>query len=397
VPWKANTPVDLREEMIERLCRGERLTDLCREYGISRKTGEKFKKRFRTEGIAGLQDRSRAPVIIPHKTPPELVEAIVEHRRQHPTWGPKKLKRTLETALGKTLPAMSTIGDILTEHGLIVPRRPRQRHVPTPTKLREAFAPNDVWCIDYKGQFRLGDKTYCYPLTITDQFSRFILCCEGMGAISDEAARNQCLEVFAERGLPTAMRSDNGVPFASTGLAGLTKLSVLWLRLGIQLERTRPAHPQDNGRHERMHRTLKQETTRPARSNLLQQQESFDSFVDEFNHRRPHEALDMKRPTDVYSAATRKCPDKLPELDYASFDDVRRVGTSGMLHARGRKQVYLSTALAGEYVGLREDNEIEDRWLVTFANIDLGHIEPGSHHFTALTFPTPTRLANCEA
>jgi transposase InsO family protein len=397
VPWKANTPVDLREEMIERLCRGERLTDLCREYGISRKTGEKFKKRFRAEGIAGLQDRSRAPILIPHKTPPELVEVILEHRRQHPTWGPKKLKGTLETALGRVLPAMSTIGDILTEHGLIVPRRPRHRHVSAPTKLREAAAPNDVWCIDYKGQFRLGDGTYCYPLTITDQFSRFILCCEGMGAISDEAARAQCREVFAAHGLPAAMRSDNGVPFASTGLAGLTKLSVLWLRLGIQLERTRPAHPQDNGRHERMHRTLKQETTRPARSNLLQQQERFDGFVDEFNRLRPHEALGMKRPTDVYVASTKKCPDTLPELDYATFDDVRRVGTSGMLHMRGRKQVYLSTALAGEYVGLREDNEIEDRWLVSFANLELGHVEPGSHHFTALSLTTPTSLSKGEA
>ncbi len=386
--------MDLRKEFIVRLQCGERASDLCREYGISRKTGEKFKKRFREEGLVGLQDRSRAPGMIPHKTPPEVVEVIVAHRRQHPTWGPKKLKATLETALGHTLPAVSTIGDILASAGLIVPRRRRQRHIPTATGLREAKAPNDVWCIDYKGQFRLGDSSYCYPLTITDQFSRFILCCEGMGAIAEDAAREQCLEVFATHGLPTVMRSDNGAPFASTGLAGLTKLSVLWLRLGIQLERIRPAHPQDNGRHERMHRTLKQETTRPARTNLLQQQERFDAFVDEFNCRRPHEALGMRTPAAVYKPSTTICPTTLPPIDYATCDDVRLVGSAGLLHMGGRKQVHLAKALAGEYVGLREDNDIEDRWLVTFANLALGFVEPGSHHFTALPLPTPTRLAS---
>ena len=397
MPWKASTPVDLRKEFIVRLERGERVTDLCREYGISRKTGEKFKQRFRAEGPAGLQDRSRAPALIPHKTAPEVVELLVAHRRQHPTWGPKKLKETLQTALGRVMPAASTIGDVLVRAGLIVARQRRPRHVPTPTGRREALAPNDVWCIDYKGQFRLGDGTYCYPLTITDQFSRFILCCEGMGAIADEAAREQCWEVFATHGLPTVMRSDNGVPFASTGLAGLTKLSVLWLRLGIELERTRPAHPQDNGRHERMHRTLKQETTRPARANLLQQQERFDAFVDEFNCRRPHEALGMLPPAAVYVPSSRQCPTTLPALDYPTCDDVRRVGSTGLLHLGGRKQVYLSTALAGEYVGLREDSEIEDRWLVIFANLALGYVEPGSHHFTALPLLTPTRLARGEA
>jgi transposase InsO family protein len=397
MPWKASTPVDLRNEFIMRLGRGERLTDLCREYGIARKTGEKFKRRFREHGLPGLQDRSRAPGCIPHKTPPELVEVIVAHRRQHPTWGPRKLKETLQTALGRVMPAASTIGDILTTAGLIVPRRLRLRHVPSPTGLREAAAPNAVWCIDYKGQFRLGDGTYCYPLTITDQFSRFILCCEAMGAIADEAAREQCLDVFATHGLPAVMRSDNGIPFASSGLAGLTKLSVLWLRLGIELERTRPAHPQDNGRHERMHRTLKQETTRPARANLLQQQERFDTFVNEFNERRPHEALGMQPPAAVYVPSPIPCPTTLPALDYPTCDDVRRVSQAGMLYLHGRKQLYLSAALAGEYVGLREDTEIADRWLVTFAHLALGHVEPGSHHFTALPVPTPTRLAGGEA
>jgi transposase InsO family protein len=397
MPWKASTPVDLRMEFIERLNRGERVTDLCREYGIARKTGEKFQKRFREHGPTGLPDRSRAPVVIPHKTPPELVALIVAHRRQHPTWGPKKLKATLQAELGRALPAASTIGDILTSAGLIEPRQRRPRHVPMPTGLRTATAPNDVWCIDYKGQFRLGDGTYCYPLTITDQYSRFILCCEGMGAIADEAARAHCLEVFATHGLPTVMRSDNGVPFASSGLAGLTKLSVLWLRLGIQLERTRPAHPQDNGRHERMHRTLKQATARPARANLLQQQEQFDAFVAEFNGQRPHEALGMRPPAAVYTPSVTPCPATLPVLEYPSCDDVRRVGRNGMLSLAGRRQVYLSIALACQDVGLREDNEIDDRWHVCCAHLALGYVEPGSDHFTPLPLSTPTRLAGGEA
>ena len=325
MPWKARKPVDLRMEMMVRLSNGEKLTDLCREYGISRKTGEKFKKRFREQGPTGLEDQRRAPKFIPHKTPAELVAVLIAERRLHPTWGPKKLKDILERRLERPLPAPSTIGDILVEHGLVVPRRKRRRHVPSPTGHREATAPNEVWCIDYKGQFRLGDGTHCYPLTVTDQFSRYIVGCEGMGAISDEAARDVCEELFRTFGVPAVMHSDNGVPFACTGLAGLTKLSAYWLRLGITLERSRPAHPQDNGRHERMHRTLKAETTRPARNNLLQQQERFDQFVDEFNTQRPHEGIDMKRPADLYIPSAQKHPEFLPDPDYSTYDDVLRV------------------------------------------------------------------------
>lgn len=372
-------------ELMTRLGQGERLSDLCREYGISRKTGNKFKKRFEEHGVLGLEDRSRAPKVIPHKTPPELVELVVAERRQHPTWGPRKLKETLQRRLGHELPAPSTIGDILAVHGLVEPRRRRRRHTPRPTTLREAQAPNAIWCVDYKGQFRLGDGTYCYPLTVTDQFSRYIVGCEGMAAISDEAARDACEEMFRTYGLPTVMRSDNGVPFASAGLAGLTKLSAYWLRLGIILERIRPASPQENGRHERMHRTLKAETTRPARSNLLQQQERFDEFVEEFNTQRPHDALEMKRPADVYTPSARPHPTYLGDLEYPTHDDVLRVSSVGLVHLPGRRQVYLAKALAGENVGIREEEP--DRWLVTFASIDLGHIEPNSNHFTPSPHP----------
>src|SRR6478736_629393 len=194
VPWNARNPVDLRMEIMVRLGQGEKLSDLCREYGISRKTGEKFKKRFRERGPVGLTDQSRAPKRIPHKTPSELVEVLLAERRLHPTWGPRKLKEVLERRLGRSFPAPSTIGDVLAEHGLIEPRRKRRRHISVPTGHRDVAAPNEVWCIDYKGQFRLGDGSYCYPLTITDKFSRFIVCCEGMAEGRSPARRNEAGE-----------------------------------------------------------------------------------------------------------------------------------------------------------------------------------------------------------
>ena len=250
-----------------------------------------------------------------------------------------------------------------------IDRGSRRRQRAEPTHLRPALAPNDVWCIDYKGQFRLGDRTYCYPLTITDQFSRYLVACEGMAAISDEAACEVCEEMFREWGLPSAIRSDNGVPFASSGLGGLTKLSVFFLRLGIALERIRPSHPEENGQHERMHRTLKAETTRPARANLLQQQERFDEWVHEFNHERPHEAIGMKRPAEVFAPSATALPEQLPELAYPTHDDVVRVTRWGDIRIAGFGPVRLSKALAGQEVGVRE--EADGRWLIS-ASIDLG-------------------------
>lgn len=349
------------------------MSDLCREYGISRKTGDKFKARFERQGVPGLEDRSRAPHVIPHKTPPELEEVIVAERRAHPTWGPRKLKEVLERRLGHPLPSHGAIGRVLKQAGLVPSRTRRTRHAPRPTNLRETTSPNEVWCIDYKGQFRLGDRTYCYPLTITDHFSRLVLACEGMAAIADEAAREVCEDVFCEWGIPAVIRSDNGAPFASTGLGGLTRFSVYLLRLGIELERIRPSHPEENGRHERMHRTLKAETTRPARANLLQQQERFDAWVHTFNHERPHEALEMKRPSDVHVRSTRSLPAALPELEYPTHDDVVRVTRSGQIYVPRIGTVALTTALEGQDVGIREEDD--GRWLVTFASLDLGLVE----------------------
>lgn len=381
MPWKSSTPMDLRREFMERVLRGERVTDLCREYGISRKTGDKFKQRFKRMGLAGLEDQSRAPRVIPHRTPAEMVELLLAEKQRYPTWGPKKLKEILERRLQRPFPAASTISEILCKHGFVQRRGRRKPKTPSPTPLRTASAPNDLWCIDYKGQFRLGDGTLCYPLTITDQFSRFILCCDGMGKIADADAREACEETFRTYGLPAAIRSDNGTPFASTGLAGLSKLSVYWMRLGIECERIRPAHPEENGQHERMHRTLKFETTRPARSNLLQQQERFDAFVSEFNYERPHEALEMKRPADVHHPSPRTYPTSLPEPTYPTHDDVLRVSRFGEIQLVGRAR-HLTRALAGQLVGVRELRD--GGWLVSFMHLDLGVVAKGQPGLTAL-------------
>lgn len=365
--------MDLRKELIERLAAGERLAELCREFGISRKTGSKYKARFEQLGAAGLDDVSRAPHVIPHKTPPEIVELVIEERKKHPTWGARKLKDVLEARLKRRLPSHAAIERMLAAAGLVKSRRRRAKHRSQPTTLRDAAAPNDVWCIDYKGQFRLGDTSYCYPLTITDQYSRFVLACEAMPKISDDDARDVCIEVFRAHGLPDVVRSDNGAPFASSGLAGLTRFSALLLRLGIKHERTRPSHPEDNGRHERMHRTLKAETTRPARANLLQQQERFDEWLAEFNELRPHEAIAMKRPAELFTRSQRPMPSALPELSYPLHDDVLVVSRHGQICIAGLGAVRVTTALAGYEVGIRE--EADGRLLVTFVDLDLGHIE----------------------
>ncbi len=374
--------MDLRLELVSRLATGEKLVDLCAEYGISKKTACKFLARYKSQGVAGLSDRPPIAKVIPHKTAAEVVEVLVAARKRYPSWGPKKLKEVFEKRLDRELPAASTIGDILAKAGLVDRRPPRQMYAPAPTGLRQVTKSNEVWCVDYKGQFRLGDKSYCYPLTVTDQFSRLIVCCEGMAAICDEQARDVCHHAFQHFGLPDAIRSDNGAPFASRGLASLTKFSAFLLRLGIRLERIRPGHPQENGRHERMHRTLKQETTRPARRNLLQQQECFDAFVEEFNTVRPHEALGMKTPAEVYVRSTRVYPNRLPDLTYPTHDEVLLVGKRGMLHLPRRRTVYLASALAGHQVGLREVKD--GRWLVSFMNIDLGHLQPLTDNFVPL-------------
>jgi putative transposase len=376
---------------LARLREGERMSDLCREFGISRKTGYKFATRFEQLGVIGLLDQRRVPERIPHRTAPEIAEMLVQLRREHPTWGPKKVRDVLSKRHPELrFPAVSTIAQHLDRAGLVMRRRRRQRDETLFSPLSHAQAPNDVWCIDYKGQFRLRNGRLCYPLTLTDAASRYILACEGFERISGDDVRRVLELVFRSQGLPTAIRYDGGPPFASTGLRRLSKLSVWWLRLGIRLEQIEPGCPQQNGRHERMHRTLKAETTRPPAATHLQQQERFDTFVDVFNRDRPHEALDMRRPTEVHAPSPRPFPGQLPPLEYPLHDLATTVSGGGHLRipGTGRRgaRYYLSSALDGERVGLRETDD--GMWLVSFLDIDLGTLDERSRRFT----PTPLPL-----
>jgi transposase InsO family protein len=374
--------MDQRREFVSRLTAGERMTDLCREFGISRKVGYKFADRYKAFGVAGLADQSRAPKRTPHRADAATREALVAARKAHPTWGGRKLKAWLEQNQPDVAwPVSSTISTILKQEGLIGERRRRARPIAARGwALTDAEAPNDVWCTDYKGQFRLLTGEYCYPLTTSDLFSRYLLNIEALEGTDEEAAREVFRQAFEEYGLPLAIRSDNGPPFASQALAGLTRLSAWWLKLGIEHQRIEPGHPEQNGQHERMHRTLKAETTRPAGQNFLQQQERFDGFREEFNTERPHEALQDRPPARLYMPSERRLPDPLPALHYPLHDDVLTVSRGGHLRLPRARQVFLTSALAGEQVGLREHDD--GTWLVTYVDKDLGTYDPRRGIFT---------------
>ena len=388
MPWKVSDPMTERMHFVTRLAKGERMLDLCREFGISRKTGYKFWDRFQRQGVTALEDQSRARKRIAHKTPEAIEQLLVDARTAHPSWGGRKLKNVLEReAPGVVLPSAGTIAAILKRRGLVQGRKRRRRPSRYEGALTTAQGPNDVWAADYKGHFRLGNREYCYPLTATDLHSRFILAVEALDGTDEEQARGVFEDVFSKHGLPLVIRTDNGTPFSSAqGLAGLTRLSAFWLRLGVRHERIEPAHPEQNGQHERMHRTLKSETARPARSNLMQQQERFDDFQREFNERRPHEALDMRRPAEIYRRSDRPLPKPLPELQYPLHDDTLVVGRNGHIRLPRGRQVFLSNALVHQHVGVRE--EIDGRWLVTFATLDLGMYDPRTGAFDPTT-PQP--------
>ena len=365
--------MDERMRFVIRLKDGESMASLCREFGISRKTGYKIYERYEQCGLDGLTDRARRPFRYANQLPEQVEAAIVAAKRDKPHWGARKIRDRLLRNLPHAIkvPAASTIHAVLDRHGLVA-HEPRRRTRAQGTALSEGLNPNDLWCVDYKGEFLLGDKRYCYPLTVTDYASRFLLLCEALESTREELALRSFEQLFRERGLPSAIRSDNGVPFASPhGLFQLSRLSVWWLRLGITIERTRPGHPQQNGRHERMHLTLKQQTTRPAAANLLQQQGKFDAFVEEFNRERPHEALAMKCPAEVYTASPRPY-NGLPQLHYPFHDRTVMVTSCGRICLH-RKKINLSRSLAGQAVGIRE---VESGiWLVSFMSYDLGYID----------------------
>lgn len=346
------------------------MAEACRQAGVSRKTGYKWRARFAAAGVAGLAERSRAPHHRPQTLTPAVREAVLAQRAQHPTWGPKKLIARLRTDQPDVAwPAPSTAGDLLKQAGLVVPRRRRHRAPPRSQPLAHATAPNVVWCADFKGDFRLGDGSRCYPLTISDAHSRFLLRCQALP--STETGRVQPLfaATFREYGLPAVLRTDNGPPFASTGLAGLTALSVWWIKLGILPERIRPGRPSENGRHERMHRTLKAAACAPPAATLRAQQAACDRFRTEYNTIRPHEALAQRPPATVYQPAPRPFPHRLPELTYPAADAVRWVRPNGAIRWR-QAEIYLTPTLTGEPVGLSQVGD--GVWQVAFGPLVLG-------------------------
>jgi transposase InsO family protein len=312
MPWKASSVMEERLRFVARLLEGEAMTEVCREFGISRKTGYKIFDRYREHGLEALSDRCRRPVRYANQLPQQLETLIVRLKSEKPHWGARKIRELLVRRLDGDVkvPAKSTIHAVLDRHDL-VKHGGGPRHRARGTPLSQGTLPNDLWCADFKGEFKLGNGRYCYPLTVTDHASRFLLLCEALDSTREDPAITAFERLFRERGLPLAVRSDNGVPFASpNALFNLSKLSVWWLRLGIAIERIKPGHPQQNGRHERMHLTLKKEATRPPGFNSLQQQARFDAFIREFNTERPHEALDMKCPAECYAASARPyaCP-----------------------------------------------------------------------------------------
>jgi len=364
--------MDERLRFVARLLDGEKMAAVCREFDISRKTGYKLFNRYKDSGLEGLTDRSRRPQRQANQLPFQIEKLIVQVKQERPSWGAPKIRERLRRLYPDVqTPAISTVHAVLDRHGLVRRRRKRRRKA-TGTALSAPREPNALWCADYKGEFMLADRRYCYPLTISDFASRYLIACDALSTTKEVYAISVFERAFKEFGLPAAIRTDNGVPFSSPmALFGLSKLSVWWLRLGIDIERIKPGHPQQNGRHERMHLTLKKEATKPAAANFLQQQDKFDDFIACYNNERPHQALDMQYPGELYTPSTRPYRG-LGELDYPFHDETVTVTRCGRICFKGRK-VNLSGVFAGQNVGIKEVSD--NIWLVSFMHYDLGYFD----------------------
>lgn len=389
MPWDETSAMDRKLRFVADCLREEdTMTALCARYGISRETGYKWHRRYLELGPAGLEERSRAPLHHGRRTAEEIAAPIIALRRERPQWGARKLLAVLARRQPDVAwPAASTATDILRRAGLIKTQRRRRRPVPVEQPFQAVREANDTWCIDFKGWFRTRDGTRCDPLTVSDAYSRYLLASEIM-AERIEPVREAVDQLFHDHGLPLAMRSDNGSPFGSRGAAGLTRLSAHWAKLGIRLEFITPGQPQQNGRHERMHRTLKAETAKPPAATRADQQARFDAFRHDFNDNRPHEALDQRRPAELYRPSPRAMPERVPEPWYDADHDVRRVRTSGEIKWHG-KLIFISEALVGEPIGIRE---IEDgSCLIRFAELDIGLIDQRSNRFLRFGPARPAR------
>ncbi len=364
MPWKVSGVVEQRKQFVAEYESGEwNMSELCRAYGISRQGGYKVLARYAQAGEAGLEERSREPHRHPNQTAAELEEMILELRRVRMRWGPRKLKAWLERKWpDEPWPAASTIGALLAREGLVIGRRKRRRTEPYTAPFQSATEPNRVWCADFKGWFRTGDGERIDPLTISDACSRYLLRCQAVEKTDTERVRVIFEAAFREHGLPQAIRTDNGAPFASRAIAGLSRLSVWWMKLGIVPERIAPAHPEQNGRHERMHRTLQDETASPPAATRRSQQLRFDRFRRDYNEQRPHEALGQRPPATVHEPSPRSYPARVPEPEYPSAMQVRRVHEHGQFWWN-HERIFLSEVLWGERVGLLP---IDDRYYTIY-------------------------------
>ena len=389
MPWKECKVMDQKLKFIARLIEGEKMAPLCREFGITRPTGYKLWERYKTMGELALVELKRTPHRYANRLPIEVEALILSLKREYKNWGaPKIREKIIKEFPDVKAPAKSTVHAVLDRNGLVNHRRGRKRYKATGTPL-EHKEPNQLWCADYKGEFMTSDRKYCYPLTITDYSSRYLIACDGQTGTNAKFAFESFTNAFKEYGLPDAIRTDNGSPFANgNSFYGLTQLSVWWMRLGIKIERIKPGNPQQNGRHERMHLTLKQEVTRPPRENLIAQQESFNKFVHVYNNERPHEGIKNKYPSEVYKPSKREF--KRPEpIFYPFHDKTITVSQCGRICDRGLK-ISLSKAFAGVEVGIKE---MEDGiWVVSFLDYDLGYfddkgkrVEPIEDPFELLT------------
>lgn len=383
LPWKEMSHMELRGQFVEDWLTQEwNFAELCRQYGISRKTGYKVIGRFRERGKEGLCDLSRRPHSHPETTSSEIVEYILQARRDRPHEGAVTLLERLRRRYPDLpWPAPSTAHEILRRSGLIHERKNKRRATPSaPGSLTDPQMPNHVLSIDFKGQFKLGNGTYCHPLTVTDNYSRYLLRCTALGPDQTryEHVRAVLEACFDEYGLPDMIRSDNGPPFATTGLGGMSKLSVWWIRLGIRPERIKPGKPQQNGRHERMHRTLKKQVCRPAEYDMRGQQQAFDHFRSDYNEKRPHQAIQLRTPSELYTVSERRMPLWLPPADYPAHMLVRKVKTSGQIKLDGR-EIQISDSLTGEHVGLRFEDD-DYHVTVFFCEQPLGTIDLREQH-----------------
>jgi putative transposase len=374
MPWKETDRVNERLRFVAQAQEGlYSMAELCERYGVSRQTGYTTCKRYDTLGVEGLKDGSHAPAHCPHRISEEMRELLLEQRRARPTWGPRKILARLQLRHpGQVFPAASTVGDLYSRE-LLVKRRTRRRSWSQPGRTHVAVSgPNDLWTIDFKGEFRTRDGQLCYPLTIADAQTRFLLAVDALSSTAHAGAQVVVERVFREYGLPAVIRSDNGGPFATKAIAGLSRLNVWWTQLGIKQDRIAPGRPDQNGSHERMHLTLKQDTVWPPQPDAQAQQGRFDGFRSEFNQERPHEALGMKTPGSLYVPSPRELPEQLPQPEYPGHCVIRQVRANGILHFRDRS-IFLSELLIGHRIALEE---IADGvWSIYFYDLLLARLD----------------------